>query len=639
MKLRRIPRLILILALTLSVMLACFLPASAQETVSMDQVKRQSADVTLGDMAVQRFQVYGLLDDGAKAKDAVTIEAAAKLLNTFFDGVELNPDYGGQRPSEADVAKMFLDAMGYSGYGEDAVGLAESLGLRPVGMAGEYNIVNLGDVMLYMESCLELKDVEGTAMRDRANIPDKLEQMPFPSHITITPTSMEDAEKQIRKAFEYIPYYIYVDTGNGLTKEELGELYDRYKGYLDAALNDAETDEEIWWLPYAYWSKTSTHFNVTKSSSSRLNLMFNYSDSALLIYDLDDAFTIFEDDTITYMADDLYQENVAPYRGKSDEFVVRKIESVICKKAAYEHGHKDRPTAYKITGFFENGKFVCLGYAQLFDYLCTRAGVDCITVLGDTDSPEEANHMEADHIWNKVKVDGLWYNDDVCWGDVGQTCSKRFSLRSDANFLAQTHWPAEHTKGVYTAAKDYAPTVLTPGFSDVPADAYYHDAVLWAVEQGITTGTGNNTFTPNAGCTRGQVITFLWRAAGSPAPKNAVSPFSDVASGSYYHDAVCWAVEQGIAAGTSETTFSPNAVCTRAHVTTFIWRSEGCPVQENADIMFRDVSASAYYYEAARWATWNGLTAGISDNTFAPDSICTRAQAVTMLSRSGIEVR
>ena len=169
-------------------------------------------------------------------------------------------------------------------------------------------------------------------------------------------------------------------------------------------------------------------------------------------------------------------------------------------------------------------------------------------------------------------------------------------------------------------------------FTDVPANAYYADAVSWAVLKGVTKGTSETTFSPNATCTRAQAVTFLWRAAGSPAPKSGTMPFTDVAADAYYHDAVLWAVEQGITKGTSDTTFSPNATCTRAQIVTFLWRSENMPAAGTAN-SFTDVAANAYYADAVNWAVENGITSGTSDTTFSPDAYCTRAQIVTFLWR------
>ena len=167
----------------------------------------------------------------------------------------------------------------------------------------------------------------------------------------------------------------------------------------------------------------------------------------------------------------------------------------------------------------------------------------------------------------------------------------------------------------------------------MPAGSYYEDAVIWAVDKGITTGTSATTFNSNGICTRAQAVTFLWRAAGSPAAKSAVMPFTDVKAGSYYYDAVLWAVEQGITKGTSDTMFSPDATCTRAQIVTFLWRSQKSPAAGTAN-PFTDVKASAYYADAVLWAVKHNITVGTTFSIFSPDEECTRAQIVTFLYRA-----
>ena len=168
-------------------------------------------------------------------------------------------------------------------------------------------------------------------------------------------------------------------------------------------------------------------------------------------------------------------------------------------------------------------------------------------------------------------------------------------------------------------------------FADVPAGSYYERAVIWAAANGITNGVGNGLFGVDAPCTRAQAVTFLWRAAGSPAPEISAMPFTDVPVGSYYYDAVLWAVENGIAKGTSETTFGPDASCTRAQIVTFLYRAFGTPA--GGDTAFADTTPNAYYAEAVRWAVATGVTTGTSNTTFSPNADCTRAQIVTFLWR------
>lgn len=170
-------------------------------------------------------------------------------------------------------------------------------------------------------------------------------------------------------------------------------------------------------------------------------------------------------------------------------------------------------------------------------------------------------------------------------------------------------------------------------FRDVKQGDYFYDAVQWAVEKGITEGTSANTFSPNASCTRAQMVTFLWRAAGSPAPKSTTNPFRDVRSTDYYYDAVLWAVENGITSGTSADTFAPNATVTRGQTVTFLYRAAGSPaVGGNAG--FSDVNANDYYNSAVAWAAENNITGGTGNGKFSPKADCTRGQIVTLLYRA-----
>ena len=169
-------------------------------------------------------------------------------------------------------------------------------------------------------------------------------------------------------------------------------------------------------------------------------------------------------------------------------------------------------------------------------------------------------------------------------------------------------------------------------FVDVATGSYYEDAVDWAVENGITKGTDDTHFSPDGICTRAQAVTFLWRTAGSPKPETRAMPFTDVPVGSYYYDAVLWAVENGITKGTSDTTFSPNMTCSRAQIVAFLWRSEKSPAAGTAN-PFADVKSTAYYADAVLWAVKENITKGTTNTTFSPDADCTRAQIVTFLWR------
>ena len=173
-------------------------------------------------------------------------------------------------------------------------------------------------------------------------------------------------------------------------------------------------------------------------------------------------------------------------------------------------------------------------------------------------------------------------------------------------------------------------TVIT--FTDVDAEDYFYDAVAWAVAHNVTFGTSDTTFSPDNVCTRAQAVTFLWRAAGSPQPQMIINPFKDVQESDYFYNAVLWAVENNITAGTSAGTFSPDTVCTRSQAVTFLYRYDGTVATEMTE--FIDVNETAYYYDAVQWAAQNGITSGTGTNTFSPEANCMRAQIVTFLYRA-----
>ena len=222
-----------------------------------------------------------------------------------------------------------------------------------------------------------------------------------------------------------------------------------------------------------------------------------------------------------------------------------------------------------------------------------------------------------------VKYDNTYWDDPVGW---------KYEYDEHGNCVLRSYGDA--TSMTYTYEAMPTPTPKNP-FVDVARKAYYYDAVLWAVNHDpqITNGTDETHFSPNATCTRGQVVTFLWRAAGSPKPSSSKNPFTDISKKAYYYDAVLWAVEKGITNGTSDTTFGPNEPCTRGQVVTFLHRYEGKPKPTSAVNPFTDVKKGAFYYDAVLWAVKKGITNGTTETTFSPDSACTRGQIVTFLYR------
>ena len=240
-----------------------------------------------------------------------------------------------------------------------------------------------------------------------------------------------------------------------------------------------------------------------------------------------------------------------------------------------------------------------------------------------TVSPKNAS--KGSTVTVTVKPDSGYALDQL---KVKDRSGKQITLTDKGNGQFTFTMPASKVTVEASFAKTEQPG--TTGFTDVSASAYYADAVAWAVSRGITTGTSATTFSPDASCTRGQIVTFLWRAAGSPSPKGT-SSFADVPAESYYAQAVAWAVENGITNGTGEGTFSPDTPCDRSQSVTFLFRALGGKTA--GDAAFSDVPAGSYYASAVAWAAEQGITTGTSSTTFSPNDTCTRGQIVTFLYR------
>ena len=239
-----------------------------------------------------------------------------------------------------------------------------------------------------------------------------------------------------------------------------------------------------------------------------------------------------------------------------------------------------------------------------------------------TVSPRSAE--KGDTVTITAKPDSGYQLDDLTVTDKN---GKELKLTDKGNGKYTFTMPASKVEVNATFVKE----VETSPFSDVSTSAYYYEAVKWAQEKGITGGIGNGLFGPNQPCTRAQIVTFLWRAAGSPEPKS-MSSFADVSTDAYYAKAVAWAVENGITTGTGDGKFSPDATCTRAQSVTFLFRAIGKLVDSKAE--FSDVLTDSYYANAVAWAVENGVTNGIGDGLFGPNNSCTRAQIVTFLYRT-----
>ena len=246
--------------------------------------------------------------------------------------------------------------------------------------------------------------------------------------------------------------------------------------------------------------------------------------------------------------------------------------------------------------------------------------------------------LGSGHDWDTPRY--AWSSDHsaitatrVCKNDASHTESEQgkvssavtkeatYDAEGEITYTAAFTNPAFATQtAVVKTPRLERPTPAENPFTDLANGSYYYDAVLWAVENGVTAGTSANAFSPDNGCTRAQVVTFLWRAAGQPEPSSNYNPFTDVDADAYYYKAVLWAVERNVTSGTSATTFSPDATCTRAQIVTFLWRYEGQPEPKTASNPFSDVAGDAYFAKAVLWAAENGVTSGTSATTFSPEA-------------------
>ncbi len=294
-------------------------------------------------------------------------------------------------------------------------------------------------------------------------------------------------------------------------------------------------------------------------------------------------------------------------------------------KEATEEAEGEKTFTCTACGETKTEKIAKLSHTHKYESLvtaptCTEEGYTTHTCpCGD--SYVDSKLAALDHKWDQGKV----VKEPEIWTDGLKvyTCTVCGDEREEPIDKLAGHDP--------TPTPD--PDPIENPFADVSEKDYFFEPVMWAVQNSVTSGLSANSFGPAAGCTRAQVVTFLWRAAGEPAPKSSENPFKDVAEGQYYYDAVLWAVENGITTGLSADSFGPNANCNRGQIVTFLWRAKGEPAPGSSANPFADVAESQYYYDAVLWAVEKGITTGMSANSFAPNATCTRGQIVTFLYR------
>ncbi len=261
--------------------------------------------------------------------------------------------------------------------------------------------------------------------------------------------------------------------------------------------------------------------------------------------------------------------------------------------------------------YIKNGKLYCMGADR-------------------GDWPNRLETLAKRQNGNRIEVVLNWYTTEDYYGTPNMLKNRIYAEVEQKDIGGKNYWTVYRTKKLGTSENPLA----VGGFDDVVSTDYYADPVVWAVGNGITNGVAPRQFNPKGACTRGHIVTFLWRACGSPEPETAASSFSDVQdTNQYYYKAVLWASENGITSGTGDGKFSPNKTCTRDQAVTFLWRSQGEP-EAAPSSAFTDVKAGSFYEDAVNWAVANGVTSGTGSGKFSPGKTCTRGDIVTFLYRA-----
>lgn len=455
---------------------------AASELTLSAKAKESTEPYTLADLAVSRLAVYGIFGNGMRtptkeAHNSFSRIAAVKLLQRAF---ARNGDASGEIPfedvgsedtaavawayangiangisatqfgtsdiTEREFVTMLLHAMGYRGsftYA-DALDFAKAIGLSPAGISQPFTPC---DAALYLLAAMKLTAADGAAVHDKLNIVKEPVQTTFPTCIRLTPLTAAEAESQIQEAIRYLPCSIEIMTEH-LTQYE---AYSLYYSYLRDAF-DLEKNyyvQEKWYAPYldSYSSISPSVRFICGNTEPRITLYVQFNNAWKLACDLDDAFCYFENDTLTNQANSFYQRYVAGTKGEKE--IILKAKDAIVKNARYAkaeqivNGESIYSTAsHTLLGFFQNNEIVCDGYAELFQYLMIRAEIPCVTVLGSAQSVGKAYEGSANHAWNKVKLDGAWYNMDVCWADVGSTTI--YDLKDNEFYSQHEHWAVTH---------------------------------------------------------------------------------------------------------------------------------------------------------------------------------------------------
>lgn len=419
-----------------------------------------------------------------------------------------------------------------------------------------------------------------------------------------------------------IPIYDLTAPTNGCSREDIVRLV---KEMVDACLanegaeymlkfsfpytNLDNTDEAdaLWQWVYGAMERLYGYGNnyVTCTTSGNINTV---SATGELI-------NAYVNVVITIQYDENYDRVLSQMPDTDDqEELLRALYDYLRENIKYRNGYYGGTISA-----LQEGYAVCEGFASATLDFCRALDIPCLFLTGN------------DHAWNMVYIDGAWKVLDVT--------NRRFlvdqiytnwSFGEDERDLLAADVVLNPPVSEPSAQQPSQPVTGQTGFADVVPGSYYEQAVDWAVEEKITTGTGAITFSPELTCSRGEIITFLWRAAGSPRPQGS-NPFRDVEEGEFYTQAAVWAYEQDMTEGGGF--FDPKAPCTRAMAVAFIWKMLDRPTPDSS-ARFSDVPAGVSYADAVAWAVGARVTNGTSDTAFSPDATCTRAQIVTFLYRA-----
>lgn len=502
------------MALTAILMISLVCPVKAATDYSTALAEALTSEpYSIGDVAAARLAVYGILDEAYKTPQDDTASPlsysdAVELLQKVFgkEAISSVKEYS-ITDSDADTqpqgvkevfVSILMHLLGYKADGEHTVQFASETPLQPVGVSDGFS---LGDAALYLiEAAQTMAERDNLTVAEVVGIEGEIQQMPFPEEILITPASINEANAQVKEALDLVPSQILVSLER-MTNEDALEFYREYRGY-EYQIESRSYADEIWYLNAieprfpirvfltedertssdSVYAKKIDELNQKLNAGSidddtydyeqdiltaeycgvgtRIDLNPSYNEAWLLACDSDEVFYAYQDSALSSAAEDFYKETIASLRFATNYEIVMAAKRAVMANASYDtpagrdkNGVFYSNDAYSLEGFFEDGNIVCTGYSSIFQYLMTRAGVPCVEVLGATRSSKDAAAGKTDHAWNKVKIDGSWYNIDICWADT--STSTRYDFKSDEDYQRMRHWGVYNWGGAYAAEKNY----------------------------------------------------------------------------------------------------------------------------------------------------------------------------------------